>query len=412
LTTTGYADAGALGARDAGLEEVSLGERRGRFDMAFLVLVLILLVVGVVTVLSASYASAYYESGDPTYYFTRQLAFAAGGVVIMLGVSRFTTRFMRRWSMWLLVFAIALLVLVLMFGETRNHAKRWFKIGSITFQPSEIAKIAVIMSFSVMMCKYGENLRKFKKGTRKKFFISLIPFVAVLGVVVFLLLKEPHKSAAIIILAIAAIVLFTGGFDTKICLIAIVAAILAAVVLVKTVDAKYLSATEEEKKDYATNRIIYWLHPDDDPADEGYQILQSLYAVGSGGLTGVGLGQSRQKYLYLPEEHNDYIFAIFCEEFGYVGAMFILVMFALLIIRGFWIALHARSRFDALVAAGITGMFAIQVFLNISVVTNFIPCTGISLPFFSYGGTALLVQLAEMGIVLAISRDITPTRAG
>ncbi|MDR1328988.1 MAG: putative lipid II flippase FtsW [Oscillospiraceae bacterium] len=395
-------------------EEFAPLERRGHMDMPFLLLVLILLTVGVVMVLSASYASAYYERGNPTYYFTRQLAFAAAGAAGMILVSRFTVQFMRRWSMWLLAGSIALLVLVLIVAEPIHGVRRWFDLKITTVQPSEIAKVGIIMSFSVMMCKYGESLRRFrlKNSAWKGFLRAAAPFAGALAATVALLLVEPHNSAAIIIVAIAAVVMFAGGLDLRLCVLAIGIAALAAAFVIGKAESSYADVVESGGGAYAMRRIVFWLHPEADPTDGGYQVLQSLYAVGSGGLTGVGLGQSRQKYLYLPEEHNDYIFAIVCEELGFIGAALILALFALLIIRGFWIAMHARGKFDALVAAGITGMLAIQVFLNISVVTNLLPCTGISLPFFSYGGSALLMQLAEMGIILSISRDMPITRAG
>ncbi|MBQ8929857.1 MAG: FtsW/RodA/SpoVE family cell cycle protein, partial [Oscillospiraceae bacterium] len=203
----------------------------------------------------------------------------------------------------------------------------------------------------------------------------------------------------VIILGIAVVMMWAGGTRGIWFAIGFVAVALAGVVIISGMG-------------YAGDRISAWRHPEQDPLDSGFQILQSLYAIGSGGLLGLGIGQSRQKYLYLPEEHNDYIFAIFCEELGFVGAMVILILFAMLIIRGFWIAMHAKNRFDFLVATGITSMLAIQVFLNVGVVTNLLPSTGISMPFFSYGGTALWIQLVEMGIVLSISRDIPIEKAG
>jgi cell division protein FtsW len=243
----------------------------------------------------------------------------------------------------------------------------------------------MILLFANMICIYGRRMKTFKYG--------VLPFGAIMLIVVGLLMLEPHISASIIIIAIGGIMMFAGG--TKLRWFALVIAVVGlAAVIVLT------------KFSYASTRIAAWLDPESDPTDSGFQILQSLYAVGSGGFLGLGLGQSRQKYLYLPEEHNDYIFAVFCEELGYVGAILILVLFALLILRGFWIALHAKDKFSSLIVTGIMALLAIQVFLNVAVVTNLIPCTGISLPFFSYGGTALWIQLAEMGVVLSVSRDI------
>lgn len=411
MAKMGYARARRL-SRDRAEEEVFAPmERRGHIDLQFLLLVLLLLTAGVFMVLSASSASAYYELGKPAHYFTRQFAFAAAGAAAMVLVSRVRVETMRRGSMWLLALSVALLALVL-FAKPINGARRWFDLGFTTAQPSEIAKLGIIMSFSVMMCKYGESLRKLKKSSWKSFVSAAAPFAGALGVTVALLLREPHNSAAVIIVAIAAVVMFAGGLDMKLCVAAVAAAVIAAGFLISRAESSYAEIAATGGGDYAFRRIVFWLHPEADPSGGGYQTLQSLYAIGSGGLTGLGLGQSRQKYLYLPEEHNDYIFAIFCEEFGFIGAALILALFALLIIRGFWIAMHARRKFDALVASGITGMLAIQVFLNISVVTNLLPCTGISLPFFSYGGSALVVQLAEMGIILSISRDMPITRAG
>ncbi|MDR0906829.1 MAG: putative lipid II flippase FtsW [Oscillospiraceae bacterium] len=407
-----YAEAKNTRLRENTLDDDAIPEKRGRVDLPFTILVLILLSIGVVMVLSASYASAYYESGEPTKYFTRQLIFAVVGVAAMFLFSYIKMKTYRNFSMPLLALAVGLLIMVLFIGVERNHAKRWFDLGFTTFQPSEIAKIAVIMAFSVMVCKYGDGLRNFKWSHKSEFIKAFFPFAGVLGVIGALLLMEPHKSATIIIIAIGAVVLFAGGFDVKLVFLALGIAAAAAIILISKAESSYAELAATGGGDYAFRRIVFWLHPEADPSNGGYQVLQSLYAVGSGGLTGLGLGQSRQKYLYLPEEHNDYIFAIVCEELGFIGAALILVLFAMLIIRGFWIALHARTKFDALVAAGVTGMLAIQVFLNISVVTNFIPCTGISLPFFSYGGTALLMQLAEMGVILSVSRDMPTTRNG
>ncbi len=209
----------------------------------------------------------------------------------------------------------------------------------------------------------------------------------------FLLLLEPHLSASVIIIVLGAIMMFAGG--TRLWVFGLGAGVVA---LAGFIVVKFFP--------YASSRITVWLDPWSDPLNKGLQTIQSLYAIGSGGLTGLGLGQGRQKYMYLPEEHNDFIFSIVCEELGFIGAMLILALFAVLIIRGFWLALHAKDRFGSLVIIGITSLLAIQVFLNVAVVTNLVPCTGISLPFFSYGGTALLIQLGEMGIVLSISREI------
>ncbi|NLT64866.1 MAG: putative lipid II flippase FtsW [Clostridiales bacterium] len=363
-------------------------------DIPFLLLTLLLLSIGVIMVLSASYASAYYDTketgGNATYYFSRQLVFALMGVAAMLIASRLPMTFYRKFSFWVLAAAIVLLLAVLVVGTESNGAKRWILIAGISVQPSEIAKIGVILYFSTMICRYKNYMGTFKYG--------VLPFVIILAVIVGLLFLEPHLSASIIIIAIGAIMMFIGGarlFWFVGGAIGVTGLFVVAVTVLQ----------------YSSDRISAWRDPFADTGDTGYQIVQSLYAIGSGGLFGLGLGQSRQKYLYLPEEHNDFIFSIICEELGLIGAALILILFALLIIRGYWIALHTRDRYSFLVCTGITSLMAMQVILNVAVCTNLIPCTGISLPLFSYGGTALLMQLAELGIILSISRDIPIKRA-
>lgn len=363
---------------------------RGPMDIPFLMLTLLLLGIGVVMVLSASYASAYYDlsnetGGNATYYFGKQLIFALLGITVMLIASRVPLKFYRRFSFWVLGIAIILLVAVLVIGSVGGGGKRWILLGPISVQPSEIAKIGVILAFAKLICRYKNLMGTFKYG--------VMPFAVVLGVIVGLLFLEPHLSASIIIIILGAVMMFIGG--TRLVwfvggLIGVSGLFFIAITVLK----------------YSSERISAWLNPFADTGDTGYQIVQSLYAVGSGGLFGLGLGQSRQKFLYLPEEHNDFIFSIVSEELGFIGAMLILTLFALLIIRGYWIALHSRSKYGFLVCTGITTLLALQVILNVAVCTNLIPCTGISLPFFSYGGSALLMQLGEMGIILSVSRDI------
>lgn len=374
--------------------EGSVHERpagRGSMDMPFLLLTLLLLGIGLIMVLSASFARAYFETGDPTRIFVRQALFSVAGVCFMLLLSRFNINLIRRFSIPLLAVSLLLLAVVPFIGAESGGARRWIDLGFTTFQPSEIVKLTIILSFAAMACKY--------KGKMKTFRYGVLPFAFILVVTVALLMLEPHISAAIIIIVIGAVMMFIGG--TKLQWFILGGIIVAA--------AGFLVLT---KFDYAVERITIWRDPFSDPQGDGFQIIQSLYAIGSGGLLGVGLGQSRQKYLYLPEEHNDYIFSIVCEELGFIGALLILILFALLIIRGYWIAMHARDRYSTMITAGITSLLFLQVFLNVAVVTNLIPCTGISLPFFSYGGTALMIQLAEMGIILSVSRDIKIKKAG
>ena len=239
------------------------------------------------------------------------------------------------------------------------------------------------MTFAAMISQYKDRMKTVR---------GLLPFAAILGFLVLTLIFQRHLSGIVIICALAAAMLFLGGVQLRWFALG-----LAAVAVFGFVYLNFM--------DYASARITAWQDPWSDPRGDGYQIVQSLYAIGSGGLMGLGLGKSRQKYLYLPEEHNDYIFPIVCEELGFVGAVVIILLFVLLIIRGYWIAMHARDRFGALMVGGISTLLALQVFFNIGVVTNFLPATGISLPFFSYGGTALMLQLFEMGLILSVSRQ-------
>ena len=362
--------------------------RRAAFDVPFAALTLLLLTIGVVMVLSASYARAYYSADtnhNAAYYFMRQLGFAAAGTAAMLVLSRLPMAFYARMAFPALAASVALLAAVPLIGVSQGDAKRWIDLGFTTFQPSEIAKIAVILYFAALICRFRSRMRTFRYG--------IAPFAAVLLLIVGLLVLEPHFSAAIIILAIGAAMLFLGG--------ARLYWFVGGAVLLGGALAVVMTFFP-----YASNRIASWLDPFSNTQGGGYQISQSLYAIGSGGLFGLGLGHGRQKYLYLPEEHNDFIFAVVCEELGFVGACAILLLFALLIVRGYYLAMHMRDRFSFLVTAGITTLLAMQVILNVAVVTNLLPCTGISLPFFSYGGTALLIQMAEMGIILSASREI------
>lgn len=363
-------------------EKIILDER-GMLDMPFLILTILLVGIGVIMMFSASYASAYATQNSSTFYFARQGGFALVGICLMLFVGRLNYQMWRSLAFPILLGTVFVMLLVPLIGTEEGGAKRWINLFGISFQPSEVAKLSIILSFSVMIAGAKDKMKTFK---------GLLPFAAILGVMILMLVLQRHLSAIVIITAVAAAMLFMGGaqlrwFGLGICVAAVFAFI-------------YLNFM-----DYASSRVTAWLDPWSDPQDSGFQIIQSLYAIGSGGLMGQGLGRSRQKYQYLPEEHNDYIFPVVCEELGFVGAVLIILLFMLLILRGFWIAIHARDRFGALLAAGISTLLALQVFFNIGVVTNFLPATGISLPFFSYGGTALLLQLFEMGLVLSVSRQ-------
>lgn len=386
---------------------------RGPVDLPLLVLTLLLLGVGLIMVLSASYATAYYDSdtASPLAYALAQGRYALLGLACMYAASRFNYQYWRALALPMLIVALLLLVAVLTpLGVKVNGAQRWLHVALVagpTFQPSEVAKLAVILFFAARLCKRDTEKRK-KRNRRTRWgrfqelldrigLMELLPYACVLGAVAVLLIGEPHLSGTILVMVGGAAVLFAAGIKMRWFMIGGTAVLggLAAIILFTP---------------YMTSRVKLWLDPWSDALGKGYQTIQSLYSIGSGGLLGLGLGQSRQKYLFLPEPENDFIFSIAVEELGLVGGVLILGLFMFFILRGYWIALHARDRFGALAAVGITTLFAVQVFLNIGVVTNLIPNTGISLPFFSYGGTALIIQLAEVGILLAISRQIPPPR--
>ncbi len=368
-------------------EDRRLGRARTRtsVDMPFLVLVLLLLTVGLTMLYFASSAQSQYDTNyeSSTRYLQKQAVCALIGLACMWIFSHIPAAVWYRLSWIVYGGSILLLLLVLVIGESVNGAKRWIHIAGIQFQPSELAKFAMILLLARLTKLYGEDAKRFRYG--------VLGFgCAMLGLLVPLAL-EKHLSAIMLMGMVGVVMMFVAGTSPK----WLAAGAAAAVVFVLI----YITFMG-----YAGDRVTAWLHPELDPADTGYQILQSLYAIGSGGLFGLGLGKSRQKYLYLPFQYNDYIFAIICEELGLVGALLIIVLFSLTISRGYWIALRARDRFSTVFAAGLTTLIAVQTVLNLCVVTNLLPSTGIALPFFSYGGTALAVNLGEMGIILSVSR--------
>ena len=354
-------------------------------DFTFLVLLMTLLAVGLGMLYSASFAQSRYDTGytESARYLQKQAACALIGLVAMVVLSRFPVEFWYRMAWPLYGASIVLLLMVLLFGQSVNGARRWISIAGIQFQPSEIAKFTMILLFARLTREFGPDSRTFRYG--------VLGFgLALLGILIPLAL-EKHLSAIMLMGMVAVVMMFVAGTHPKWLLAG--AGFAAAFVVV------YITFMG-----YAGDRVTAWLHPEADPSDTGYQILQSLYAIGSGGVLGLGLGRSRQKYLYLPFQYNDYIFAIICEEVGLLGALLIILLFMALILRGYWIALQAPDRFSTVLAAGLITLIAVQTVLNLGVVTNLLPSTGIALPFFSYGGTALAVNLGEMGILLGISR--------
>jgi len=356
-----------------------------RVDFTFLILLLVLLAVGLGMLYSASHAQSRYDTGytDSTRYLQKQAACALVGLAAMAVLSRVPTEIWYRLAWPLYGVSIVLLLMVLLFGQSVNGARRWISIAGLQFQPSEVAKFTMILLFARLTREFGPSSREFRYG--------VLGFGAALMGILVPLALEKHLSAIMLMGMVAVVMMFVAGTHPKWLLAG--AGFAAAFVVV------YITFMG-----YAGDRVTAWLHPEADPSDTGYQILQSLYAIGSGGVLGLGLGRSRQKYLYLPFQYNDYIFAIICEELGLFGALLIILLFIALIVRGYWIALKATDRFSTVLAAGLITLIAVQTVLNLCVVTNLLPSTGIALPFFSYGGTALAVNLGEMGILLGISR--------
>lgn len=370
----------------------ALQKWRGRalpaFDLPFLAILLILLSFGLLMLYSAGYAVALYRRGDAYTYIRPQLLFAALGAVAMYMASRIDYHIWHKLAWPLLGISLALLVIVLFMPEY-NGCKRWIVLPGLgTLQPSEIAKFSVVLVFSHIISLNHDRMKTFSTG--------VLPFALVLGCVAVLMLLEPHLSGTVLILGIGAVLMFIGGTGLKWFGLAAVggaAAIAAAVLFLP------------DLVPYAASRLSSWFDPFADPLGEGHQTIQSLYAIASGGAVGLGLGNSRQKYLYVPEPQNDFIFSILCEELGFVGAAAVLLLFLALFLRGMVIAVRARDKFGALLVVGFVTQVILQAVLNIAVVTNTIPNTGISLPFFSSGGTSLLMLLGEMGIVLSVSRQ-------
>ena len=355
-------------------------------DYPFLVLILLLLTVGLTMLYSASFAQSQYDTGYTvsTKYLQKQAVCGVIGLLAMYCFSRIPAGLWYRLAWPLYGVSILLLLSVLVIGQEVNGARRWISIAGIQFQPSEVAKFTQILLFARLTRNYGQNAKQFRYG--------VLGFgLVLLGILVPLAL-EKHLSAIMLMGLVAVVMMFVAGTSPKWLLAGAAAAGVFVVLYITFMG-------------YAGDRVTAWLHPEQDPGDTGYQILQSLYAIGSGGIFGLGFGKSRQKYLYLPFQYNDYIFAVCCEELGLVGAMAIAALFAAAILRGYWIALQARDRFSTVLAAGLVTLIAVQTILNLCVVTNLLPSTGIALPFFSYGGTALAVNLGEMGIVLQISRQ-------
>lgn len=353
-------------------------------DRPFLIIVILLVAIGTIMVFSASYAYAQSKFEDSYFFAVRQMRWVIFGTAAMFFFAYVLDhRIIRRFHKPFFYISMLLMLLVLFFGTEANEATRWFQIGSFSLQPSELAKLAIILYFS-------EHIAS-KKNVGKSTIRQLLPYFTVAVYMAITLFLEPHISCLIIVMMLIAVLMFFGDVPMKqLIILGSIAVVGVAVIILVS--------------GHAIARLQVWLHPEDYLQNGGWQPLQSLLAIGSGGLWGVGLGQSTQKHLYLPEPQNDYIFAILCEELGFIFAAFVILLFVALVWRGYYIAKHAHNVFSSLVVIGIITQVAIQALLNFAVVTNTIPSTGISLPFFSYGGTSLIMLMAEMGIVLNISR--------
>lgn len=354
-------------------------------DFTLVITVLLLLALGLTMVLSASSPTALSESGDSYKYFSKQLIFAIAGLPTMYIISKIDYRFYQKFYKLAYIVSIVALVLVLIIGREVNNATRWIYITkTLSIQPSEIVKFLMIIFYATILTKNRDKLGTYFKG--------LVMHILYLAPVIGLLLLEPHFSASIVIIGICSIMMIMAGckfwhFATT-GLVAGIPAIVALIIF----------------SPYRLTRVVTFLDPWKDATGTGWQVIQSLYAIGSGGLFGLGLGQSKQKYLYIPEPHNDFIFSILSEELGFIGCVFVIILFAIFIWRGIIIAMKAPDMFGSLIAIGITALVGIQVIINIAVVTSSMPATGMPLPFFSYGGTALFILLCEVGVLLNISR--------
>ena len=357
-------------------------------DYTLLITVFLLLTLGLIMVLSASTPTSLAESGKSYKYFLKQAIFAIIGLVAMALISKIDYRFYKKFYKWFYVISFVLLALVLIAGKKINGARRWIYVtDTLSFQPSELVKFGMIIFYAGILTRDREELKYFLKGWVK----HLLWLVPIIG----LLIIEPHLSASIVIIGVVGIMMVVAG--CKLWQIIIPGTVVG-------IPAMGIAIWKIPKFAHALKRITTFMDPWQDQLGDGWQVIQSLYAIGSGGLFGVGLNQSKQKYLYLPEPQNDFIFSVLAEELGFIGCTFVIILFAIFIWRGILIAMKAPDMFGSLVATGITALVGIQVIMNIAVVTSSMPATGMPLPFFSYGGTALFIMLCQIGVLLNISR--------
>ena len=361
--------------------------KHGQVDFVIILMTVILVVVGIMMVTSSSYYSSINEDGTPYRYLIRELIWVGSGSVLMWLGAVVDYHVYQKFGWALLAVSIILLVLVLTpLGITRNNAQRWIGVGEMTIMPGEVAKISAILFVAWFLSKKDDIILSFTKG--------ILPLLVITGVYAGLVLKQPNMSTAIIICVIILGMMFVAGLKWRY-LISLGALGIAGGALMILTDGT----------GYRMKRVMSFMDPFADPLDTGYQVVQSLMALGSGGLFGLGLGKSIQKNLYLPEPQNDFILAIIGEELGFVGIIILMIFFMILIYRGIVTAIKAPDRFGMLVASGITIMIAVQVLLNVAVVTSSMPPTGVTLPFISYGGNAMWLFMGSIGILLNISKS-------
>lgn len=372
----------------------------GGFDIPFFGLTMVILAIGLVMLFSSSYAYSYYKYDNSYHYFFRQLIFAAVGIVIMLIISKMNYKVFKALTPILFGITLALLVIVLFYHtnvatDEGEAFKRYIKIPGIklTFQPSDIAKFTLVITLASYITKNAKKMNRIKEG-------FLFP-ILIVGLFVGLVGLENHLSGVILLFTIGVAVMFAGGSNKTMFIIGI-AVVVAGVILV--------FARPDIMPNYVQEKMTAWLDKDFEPLGARWQTNNSLYAIGSGGFFGTGLGGSKQKYMYVSEPQNDFIFSIVCEELGFFGAAVIIGLFAALVVRGVVIALRCNDKFASLTVIGIVTQIGAQVAFNVLVVTDSIPNTGIALPFFSYGGTALVMLLAEIGVILSISRKSNQKR--
>lgn len=362
-----------------------MGKARSAPDVWILISTLLLLTIGVVMVYSASAVLAYHEFGDWFYYLKRQLLFAVLGIIAMFFTMNMDYHVWKKYAKIGLIICFALLVIVLIpgIGVIRGGARSWLGIGSFGIQPSEFMKMGMILFLAKLLSDQQSKITSFTKG--------LFPPLALVGAAFGLIMLQPDLGTGAVMVGASLIVIFTAGARFLHLSFLALAGIAGFVGLI-------LAAP------YRLQRITAFLDPWQDPLGAGYQAIQSLYAIGPGGLVGLGLGMSRQKYSYLPEPQTDFIFSIIAEELGFIGGMVVLLLFLILVWRGMRTAITAPDTFSSLVAVGIVGMIAVQVIINIGVVIGLMPVTGITLPLISAGGSSLTLMLTSIGILLNISR--------